>query len=133
MIMDQLQNQADAFVIRMMAEIQPEYRKLAQPVKRLVIEALHDRMAKHLNRPCVIRREREPRPEVKDALDQASRILSMCREILDRGTDSGEDFAGSVSEGVEEVAATIEERNHVTESQQRALDNWESGVQAWIR
>lgn len=47
--------------------------------------------------------------------------------------ERGEEFADSVADGVREVAATIEEQRRVTSDQQRALDNWESGVSRWLR
>ena len=62
-------------------------------------------------------------------IEQAEGILVMCDDVPERG----EEFSRSVAEGVSEVMATIEERGRVTAEQHRALDNWESGVSAWIK
>ena len=116
--------------------MQADYQKLSRPAKGLAVQALHDRFADKLGLECssAKRREREKqkrmmKKEVAEAIEQAERIQEMCAEVPERG----EEFASSVLDGVIEVAATIEERQTVTAEQQRALDNWESGVSRWLR
>lgn len=131
MIMDGFQREADAFVAELVATMQPAYKRLSRPAKYLAIEALHDRFAGHLGKPCGKKKRTpqvDPRPEVKEALEQCERIIEMCGEMPERG----EDFSTSVEEGCREVMATIESMNHVTADQQRALDNWEGGLSRWL-
>lgn len=73
----------------------------------------------------------EPEPQDtdwEDAIEQCNRIMEMCNEVPERG----EDFAYSVQQKVQEISETIEESERVTEAQQIALDNMESGVSRWI-
>ena len=136
MIMDEFQKEADVFVAHLVSEMKAEFQELSLPAKTLAIEALHDRFADKLGLDCSLAKKREKqaakrrlKPEVKEALEQCENILAMCEDVPERG----EEFADSVAAGVCEVAEKIEEQNRVTPDQQRALDNWESGVSAWIR
>jgi hypothetical protein len=132
MIMDGFQREADAFVARLVETMQPDYKQLSRTAKYLAIEALHDRFAGHLGKPCGRKKpqpgQRTVKPEVTDALEQCERIIEMCGEMPERG----EDFATSVEEGCREVMETIQGMNHVTPDQQRALDNWEGGLSRWL-
>jgi len=74
-----------------------------------------------------------PSPEqtteaVSRAIVQCESIMEACEEIPDNGAD----FATSVYERVQSIAATIEDRNHVTERQREALDNMQAGVERWL-
>ena len=136
MILDDDQREADAFVARLIASLQAEYQTLSRPAKGLAIRALHDRFADKLNLDCSSAKKRERdaerrrmKREVAEALEQAERIQEMCGEVPERG----EEFASSVLDGVTEVAATIQEQQRVTADQQRAFDNWESGISRWLR
>ncbi|NLX99047.1 MAG: hypothetical protein GXY83_23140 [Rhodopirellula sp.] len=135
-IMDGFQDEANAFVSRLINAMQADYKQLSRPAKALAVEALHDRFADKLSLDCSLAKKRKRqsakrqlKPEVREALQQCVRILSLCEEVPERG----EEFAGSVADGVREVAETIEEQNRVTADQQRALDNWEAGIAAWLR
>lgn len=70
---------------------------------------------------------------VKEALAQADRIYEMCETVAGYDRDDAWEFANGVKEQTEGIAKTIEERWDVTENQQIALDNMESGISAWIR
>jgi Zn finger protein HypA/HybF involved in hydrogenase expression len=66
--------------------------------------------------------------EVNAALDQCQEILSQVEQLPSRA----EDFGESVADQVRDVAVTIGKTNRVTTGQQRALDNWQAGVEAWF-
>lgn len=126
---------AEQFVDNMLDLMRDDFRKLPKESRHRVAEILHDRFAEKLGLNCSIAEKRKKKeekirlkPEVEDALEQGERILELCDEMPERG----EDFADSVSAGCREVMAMIEERNHVTADQQRALDNWEDGLSRWI-
>lgn len=70
---------------------------------------------------------------VKQAQNQIERIIEMCEEVAEYDNSDAWDFANGVREQTEAIAATIEERGDVTERQQDALDNMESGIGRWIR
>lgn len=65
---------------------------------------------------------------VQEATDLVSSILEGCDEIPERG----EEFAESVREKAADIGNTIEERQFVTDSQLRALENMLAGVNRWI-
>lgn len=130
---------AEAFVAAWLDVGRSDFAKLTPDAKRIAGWILHDRFARKLDLQCAERPLpngiEEPRlkaentPEVAEALKQCDRICEMCEEVPERG----EEFAMSVSDGVAEVAETIEAQQRVTADQQRALDNWESGVSRWLR
>jgi len=64
----------------------------------------------------------------EEAIEQAERIAERCEDLPSRAADFGE----SVAENCREIAANIETHQRVTPGQQEALDNMESGVEAWL-
>lgn len=64
-----------------------------------------------------------------DAIEQANRIIEMTQDLPAPGWDFGE----SVAEKCRSFIETIENSRRVSPAQQQALDNMESGVQAWFR
>jgi len=66
--------------------------------------------------------------DVTQALDQCNEIQSTISELPEAGFEFGE----SVSKRVTGIAETIEQTNRVTPKQRQALDNMQSGVEAWI-
>lgn len=115
-----------------------DFKKLSERARLIACKMLHDRFATKLALPCgkcsqaeedKQKRSRDISAEVNEALQQGEGILAMCDDVPERG----EEFAMSVAEGVREVMETIMQRGRVTAEQQRALDNWESGVSAWIK
>lgn len=126
---------AERFVAAWLDIGRDDFKRLSKDSKHLVIQSLHDRFAKKLGLECGSKkRQAEPDDlpqslkEVEEALRQCERIQEICEEVPERGAE----FAESVSSGVAEVAETIEEFQRVTAEQQRALDNWESGVSRWL-
>lgn len=62
------------------------------------------------------------------ALGRIKLLQSNCEEI----PDAGADFANSVVEESAQIAAWIEEHEHVTPDQIRAIQNWEGAVSRWV-
>lgn len=63
-----------------------------------------------------------------EAIDQCDRIANKCGEVPEEGLE----FAESVLTKVNSMRTWIEEHGRVTPKQQAALDNMESGVDAWL-
>jgi hypothetical protein len=131
---------AEAFVASLVAVARDDFLHLTPAARLTACRMLHDRFADKLLLQCSPavqkqraaaneRKLRELKPEVLEALKQCERIAEMCGEVPERG----EEFADSVASGVREIAETIQQQNRITADQQRALDNWESGVAKWIR
>lgn len=70
---------------------------------------------------------------VKEAQEQIERIVEMCEQVAEYDSSSAQDFASSVQEKTESIGRWIDEYGDVTEKQQEALDNMESGISRWIR
>ena len=68
---------------------------------------------------------------VKQALAQCQRIQDMIEDLPEDIVAKASDFFTSVAEGAHDLAESIERRKCVTPKQQKALDNWESGVGRW--
>lgn len=67
--------------------------------------------------------------------DPVATALTQCEEIINMTGDVpcvGQDFAESVAEKTKAIADNIEQRDRVTEGQQDALDNMQTGVTAWL-
>lgn len=62
------------------------------------------------------------------AIEQCDRIIEKCGEV----PDDGEDFADSVIEKAASIRDWIHKHGRVTDRQQTALDNMESGVDRWL-
>lgn len=71
---------------------------------------------------------REPSTDVETALQLCEAIEEMAGEVPERGAD----FAESVRAKAADIAATIEERDAVTEAQMSALENMHAGLCRWI-
>lgn len=67
--------------------------------------------------------------DAADAAEQCERIIEKIDSI--DWPDRGIEFAESVREQVTDVQESITRNNAVTQAQRQALDNWESGVDAW--
>ena len=61
-------------------------------------------------------------------IERCNELIDLCDEVPERG----EEFASSVQEKAESIAATIEAREHVTERQTQAIDNMMAGVERWL-
>ena len=57
----------------------------------------------------------------------------MCEQVAEYDSSSAQDFASSVQEKAESIGTWIDQHGDVTEKQQEALDNMESGISRWIR
>lgn len=68
-----------------------------------------------------------------EAQEQIERIVEMCEQVAEYDSSSAQDFASSVQEKAESIGEWIDEHGDVTEKQQEALDNMESGISRWIR
>ena len=69
-----------------------------------------------------------------EAIELGGDILDTIQnDISDSAYSKATEFFDSVSEKVREVIATIETSGNVTTSQVRALENWESAVNKWVR
>lgn len=64
----------------------------------------------------------------EEAIEQCEAILLSVDDLPERA----EDFGISIAEKVNDIKAWIEKNEHVTEAQQEALDNMESGVARWL-
>lgn len=68
-----------------------------------------------------------------EARETINRIVEMCDEVGNYDSTDAQDFASSVQEKAESIGIWIDEHGDVTEKQQEALDNMESGISRWIR
>jgi hypothetical protein len=68
-------------------------------------------------------------PAVRAAISQCESILASIGELPEPGWEFGE----SVGEKIRDILETIETRQHVTDGQQTAIDNMETGINAWLR
>ena len=71
-----------------------------------------------------------------EAVEDVTAALALCESIIEDVQslpDKATDFGISVLEKTEDIQATIEERNHVTDGQFQALENMHGGVLAWLR
>lgn len=64
---------------------------------------------------------------VAEAIEQCDRILSTVDEL----PEAADDFAAGVQETIRGIRDTISKTMRVTDKQQAALDNMESGCDAW--
>ena len=84
--------------------------------------------------PVLIGAEPESEEETESATDresiiaQCDRILGLCDEIPEQGSD----FSESVSEKVESIKAWAEDGKPVTDKQRDALENMERGARNWV-
>lgn len=70
---------------------------------------------------------------IKEATDLAEEILRLIEEdVPEQAKLNRANFFESVQEGVGAVLETIEKLKKVTSNQLRALNNWKSGVEAYI-
>ena len=69
---------------------------------------------------------------VKKANEQCDRIVETIDELDEEVFNKASDFFEDVRTNVVDVQETICKRELVTENQQRALDNWERGVNKWV-
>jgi len=79
--------------------------------------------------------EPEPAPEPEFPEDAAEALLQ-CETLLRMTEDvpeAGWSFAESVADKVRSISETIEHSKRVTDGQQMALDNMETGVAKWLR
>lgn len=67
--------------------------------------------------------------DVEETVAIADEILERVPELPERAAD----FAESVDEKAASIKQTIQNSNHVTPAQRRALENMLSGVKRWIR
>jgi len=75
-----------------------------------------------------VKSDEESESDADEAIEQAERIIEMTNELPVAGSAFGDSVAGKC----EEIAANIRKFRRVTESQQNALDNMESGVSRWF-
>ncbi len=68
--------------------------------------------------------------QADDAIERCDNILKLIEEDL---PERAEDFGESVAEKVRDIRAWIEENDHATENQRKALENMEQAVLRWIR
>jgi hypothetical protein len=66
------------------------------------------------------------------AVDQGLEIISLIDDDLPEGAEYAADFFEDVRAKVSSVIETIEQRRHVTDKQQAALDGWQIGIEAWV-
>jgi hypothetical protein len=73
-----------------------------------------------------------------DAARQASEKIGELCDLIDETLDlgilpqAGESFFEDVRESLVDVDSTIRAAGRATGNQQRALENWESGLQKWL-
>lgn len=70
---------------------------------------------------------------VIEAMKTIGRIIEMCEQVSEYDSTDAQDFASSVQEKAESIGKWIDEHSDVTDKQQDALDNMESGISRWIR
>jgi hypothetical protein len=84
---------------------------------------------------CAAKPPDKPKPApVRPETDWQIRLIQ-CERILASITclpDRAQDFGESVQEKVESIQAWIEDNERVSEAQQTALDNMESGIDRWL-
>lgn len=68
----------------------------------------------------------------KDAVKQAADIVDSIDNAPEEIADKAMDFFESVRTGAVSIGETIEKTRRVSEKQQKALDNWEAGVNRWL-
>jgi hypothetical protein len=115
-----------------------DFRAMPIEQRRLFLELLHDGAAEKLNLPCA-KKNQEPEVEqspqqkaatpVEEALERLAEIVDLCEQVPDRGAE----FAESVAGGARSMAETIDRTQKVTEEQNRAIQNWDAGVRAWLK
>lgn len=59
--------------------------------------------------------------EIHDAVEEAETL-----------PERAEDFAASVVEKLEDIAAWVEDNEHITEAQQTAVENMRAGIEKWL-
>lgn len=67
------------------------------------------------------------------AVDQGLEIISTIDEDLPEVAENASGFFEDVRAKVSSVIESIEKKRVVTMGQQKALDGWERGVNAWIK
>ena len=65
--------------------------------------------------------------QVEEALELCDQILSDCVDI----PEGGENYASSVEQTVSDIRAWIDENQHVTKKQLKALNNMAEGLSKW--
>lgn len=68
------------------------------------------------------------KPQVQEFIEKCEQALLDATEV----PEAGEEFAASVSDKIERMKKWAEERNHVTEKQQEALENMCGGIARWL-
>ena len=63
------------------------------------------------------------------ALEQCQEIIELLKELPERTPD---EFRDDIGIKAESMSIWIEENQHVTPEQQRALDNMQGGVERWL-
>lgn len=69
---------------------------------------------------------------VKSASEQCDRIVETIDELDDGTLDMAAEFFEDVRDKVVDVQETICKFDRVTDKQQKALNNWEKGVNKWV-
>jgi hypothetical protein len=67
------------------------------------------------------------------AVRQCDTILELIENLDESALDKASDFFESVESCVQSMRETIRRTGTATEKQLNALDNWESGVNKWVR
>lgn len=68
------------------------------------------------------------------AVDQGLEIQRLIDEdVPEHAFTEADGFFDDVAEKVRSVVETIERTKNVTRNQQKALDGWQGGVEAWIK
>lgn len=71
--------------------------------------------------------------DTKATLEQCERILESIEDAPAYVQDKAFDFFDNVSTTLKSVYETIKMTRHVTPKQQTAIDNWEAGVNRWLK
>ncbi len=112
--------------------IREEYNQLPRDGRLAFAEFLRNRF---FPTPVDESPQRQPFQNAKPQGDPIEEALSQCDTILGMIEDlpmEADDFGESVGEKVRGIRATIEKRQIVTEPQQIALNNMQSGVENWL-